>query len=115
MTQTSWDWPITDTQRSHSARATLLRSIPYETTLRGEAPAESTHSGQLLSLNISNGGMLVLMDQPPAVEQVLKVHIPTPVNMAEIPTLAEVRWTKPLPFGKSNGDGAFFVGLKFLF
>jgi len=115
MTQTNWDWPITDTQRSHSARATLLRPIPYEMTIPGEARAASTHSGQLLSLNISNGGMLVLMDQAPAIEQVMKVYVPTPINMAEIPTLAEVRWTKQLPFGKSNGDGAVFVGLKFIF
>ena len=115
MTQTNPDWPITDTRRSHGARATLLRPILYEIALPGEAPAESTHSGRLLSLNISNGGMLALMDQAPAIEQVMKVHMPTPINMAEIPTLAEVRWTKPLPFGKSHGDGAFFVGLKFIF
>jgi len=115
MTQTNWDWPITDTQRSHSARATLLRPIPYEITIPEEAPAASIHSGQLLSLNISNGGMLVLMDQLPLIEQVMKVHVPTPINMAEIPTLAEVRWTKQLPFGISNGDGAVFVGLKFIF
>ena len=115
MTQTNWDWPITDSQRSHSARATLLRPIPYEMTPPDEASAASTHNGQLLSLNISNGGMLVLMNQAPAIEQVMKVYVPTPINMAEIPTLAEVRWTKPLPFGKSHGDGAFFVGLKFIF
>jgi c-di-GMP-binding flagellar brake protein YcgR len=115
MTQTGLDWPITDSQRSHSARATLLRPIPYEITIPGEAPAESTYSGQVLSLNISNGGMLVLMDQAPAIEQVMKVYVPTPINMAETPTLAEVRWTKQLPFGKSNGKGAVFVGLKFIF
>jgi PilZ domain len=115
MTQTNLDWPITDTQRSHSARATLLRSIPYEMTIQGETPAASTHRGELLSLNISNGGMLVLMDQAPAIEQVMKVHMPTPINMAEVPTLAEVCWTKPLPFGKSDGEGAVFVGLKFIF
>jgi hypothetical protein len=115
MTQANWDWPITDNQRSHSARATLLRPIPYEMTIPGEASAGSTHSGQVLSLNISNGGMLVLMDQAPSIEQVMKVHVPTPINMAEIPTLAEVRWTKQLPFGKPNGNGTFFVGLKFIF
>ena len=114
MTQTNWVWPITETQRSRSARATLLRPIPYEMTIPEEVPAGSTHSGQLLSLNISNGGMLVLMDQAPAIEQVMKVHVPTPINMAEIPTLAEVRWAKQIPFGKPNGEGAFFVGLKFI-
>jgi hypothetical protein len=55
------------------------------------------------------------MDQAPQVDQVLKVYVPTPVTVAETPTLAEVRWTRKLPFGKSNGNGAYFVGLKFMF
>jgi hypothetical protein len=59
--------------------------------------------------------MLVLMDQVPAIEQVMKVYVPTPISMAETPTLAEVRWTRKLPFGKPSGDGACFVGLKFMF
>jgi hypothetical protein len=113
--QTEWEWPMTDSQKSHSERAALLRPILYEmTTPVEEAPASSTHSGKALSLNISSGGMLVLMDQVPAIEQVMKVYVPTPLSVAETPTLAEVRWTRRLPFGKSNG-GAHFVGLKFMF
>ena len=54
------------------------------------------------------------MDQAPAIEQVMKVYVPTPIRVAETPTLAEVRWTRRLPFGKTNG-GAYFVGLKFMF
>jgi hypothetical protein len=53
------------------------------------------------------------MDQAPEVEQVLKVYVPTPITIAETPTLAEVRWTRKLPFG--NGRGTYFVGLKFMF
>ena len=115
MTQAGLDWPITESQRSHGARATLLRPIPYEMTIQEETLAVPTHSGQVLSLNISNGGMLVLMDQAPAIEQVMKVYVPTPISKAEIPTLAEVRWTKKLPLGKPNGEGVYFVGLKFMF
>jgi hypothetical protein len=86
---------MTDSQKSHSERAALLRPILYEmTTPVEEAPSSSTHSGKALSLNISSGGMLV--------------------SVAETPTLAEVRWTRRLPFGKING-GAHFVGLKFMF
>ena len=50
----------------------------------------------------------------PEVEQVLKVLVPTPTSSAGTPTLAEVRWTRKLPFGSSRSDGAYFVGLKFL-
>ena len=114
VTQTEWEWPMTDSQKSHSERAALLRPILYEMTTPVEDPSASIHSGKALSLNISSGGMLVLMDQVPAIEQVLKVYVPTPITAAETPTLAEVRWTRRLPFGKTNG-GAYFVGLKFMF
>jgi hypothetical protein len=113
--QTEWEWPMTDSQKSHNERAALLRPILYEMTTPVEAAVSSTHSGKALSLNISSGGMLVLMDQVPTIEQVMKVYVPTPITMAETPTLAEVRWTRKLPFGKSNGNGAYFVGLKFMF
>ena len=114
VTQTEWEWPMTDSQKSHSERAALLRPILYEMTTPVEAPAGSTYSRKALSLNISSGGMLVLMDQAPAIEQVMKVYVPTPIRVADTPTLAEVRWTRRLPFGKNNG-GAHFVGLKFMF
>ena len=115
MAQTQWDWPMTDSQKSHSERAALLRPILYEMTTPVEDPTAATHSGKALSLNISSGGMLVLMDQAPAVEQVMKVYVPTPISVAETPTLAEVRWTRRLPFGKTNGNVTYFVGLKFMF
>jgi len=114
VTQAEWAWPMTESQKSHSERAALLRPIVYEMTTPVEVPAASSHSGKALSLNISSGGMLILMDQVPAIEQVMKVYVPTPVSAAETPTLAEVRWTRRLPFGKTNG-GAYFVGLKFMF
>jgi hypothetical protein len=113
--QMEWEWPMADCQESHSERAALLRPIPYEMTSPVDGQNISARDGKALSLNISSGGMLVLMDQAPDVEQVLKVYVPTPISMAETPTLAEVRWTRKLPFGKPNGQGAYFVGLKFMF
>ena len=115
MTNTEWEWSMKDSHENHSERAALLRPIPYEMTATIEGVAGATPSGRALSLNISNGGMLILMDQAPQVDQVLKVYVPTPVTVAETPTLAEVRWTRKLPFGRVNGSGAYFVGLKFMF
>jgi len=80
-----------------------------------EAQAASTQSGKALSLNISSGGMLVLMEQIPDVNQVLKVYVPTPVAIAETPTLAEVRWARRVPFWQGVGTGPCLVGLKFMF
>lgn len=115
MTNTEWEWPMRDSHENHSERAALLRPIPYEMTATIEGVTGATPSGRALSLNISSGGMLILMDQAPQVDQVLKVYVPTPVTVAETPTLAEVRWTRKLPFGRVNGNGAYFVGLKFMF
>jgi hypothetical protein len=113
---TDWEWPIEGGSEDHSERAALLRLILYEMTssVQGRNSAVAK-DGRALSLNISSRGMLVLMDQAPAIEQVLKVYVPTPIVIAETPTLAEVRWTRRLPFGKSNGNGMYFVGLKFIF
>lgn len=115
MGQNEWEWPIVTNYQQHSERVALLRPIPYELTAPVDSPDSAARQGKALSVNISSGGMLVLMDQAPAVEQVLKVYVPTPITLAETPTLAEVRWTRKLPFGKQNGYGAYFVGLKFMF
>ena len=93
----------------------MLRPVPFEMTTQVDGPTDPVTSGKALSLNISNGGMLVLMDHAPEVEQVLKVLVPTPTSLAGTPTLAEVRWTRRVPFGKANGQGTYFVGLKFIF
>jgi hypothetical protein len=115
VTPTEWEWPMTNSKENHSERVALLRPIPYEMTTAVDRSSEPASAGKALSLNISNGGMLLLMNQAPQVEQVLKVSVPTPVTVAEIPTLAEVRWTRKVPFGEPNGNGAYFVGLKFMF
>lgn len=117
MAPTDWEWAVEDSDENHSERAALLRPIPYEMTSseQGSSNGVAAKDGKALSLNISSGGMLILMDQTPAIEQVLKVYVPTPVSIAETPTLAEVRWTRKLPFGKSNSNGICFVGLKFMF
>ena len=116
MAQGAWEWSTSDCQKSHNERVALLRLIPYEMTASVDRSSVAPSSdGRALSLNISSGGMLVLMDHAPDVEQVLKVYVPTPISAAETPTLAEVRWTRQVPFGKLSSNCPYFVGLKFIF
>ena len=115
MTQTEWEWPIETDLQKHQERVALLRPVPFEMTTHIDGPSNPVISGKALSINISNGGMLVLMDYAPEVEQVLKVLVPTPTSLAGTPTLAEVRWTRRVPLGRQNGQGTYFVGLKFIF
>lgn len=112
---TEWEWPIRDSYENHSERVALLRPIVYEMTAPEAGNGNLGMGGKALSLNISSGGMLVLMDQVPHVQQVLKVYVPTPITLAETPTLAEVRWTRKLPIGNSSSHVTYFVGLKFMF
>ena len=100
VTQTEWEWPISTHLQKHHERVALLRPVPFEMTTQVDDPADTASSGKALSLNISSGGMLVLMDHAPLVEQVLKVLVPTPTSSAGTPTLAEVRWTRKVPFGR---------------
>jgi len=115
VTQTEWEWPVRDCQENHLDRVALLRPILYELTKPVDSPDRSIGEGKALSLNISSGGMLVLMEQAPDVNQVLKVYVPTPVAVAETPTLAEVRWARRVPFWQGTGAGPYLVGLKFMF
>ncbi len=107
--QQGWNWPIFQTHQNHAERVALLRPIPYELSLPGGDVGAKVLYGRALSLNISSGGMLILMDQEPVLDQVMKVHVPTPIALAETPTLAEVRWTRRLPFSSSEREASFFV------
>src|SRR6185437_2361798 len=105
-----WEWRIRDSYENHSERAALLRPILYEMTASEAGNGNLVKGGKALSLNISSGGMLGLMDQAPDVEQVLKIYVPTPITIAETPTLAEVRWIRKLPIGDTNSHVTYFVG-----
>ena len=114
-----WEWPVVASRQQHAERVALLRPIPYdelydlETSLEQESPEPRVAShGKGLSLNVSSSGMLLIMDHPPNVNQAMRVHVPTPVAQAKTPTLAEVRWTRKLPF--QTFDRLYFVGLKFM-
>jgi hypothetical protein len=114
-----WDWPVAASRQQHAERVSLMRTIPYDVLYNmGTSPEQESreervaHQGRGLSVNVSSGGMLLIMDHQPKVNQVLKIHVPTPVNMAKTPTLAEVRWTRKVPY--QTFPDIYFVGLKFL-
>ena len=116
---TDWEWPVAASHQQHAERVALMRPIRYDMlynidTLHEQNSPEArvARQGRALSLNVSSGGMLLMMDHQPQVNQVLKIHVPTPVHMAKTPTLAEVRWMRQLPF--ETFPGIFFAGVKFL-
>ena len=123
-------WPVSTSAQQHRDRFALLRTIPYEITTaieeieeddEGEGKGHAINQkvtpgqeGKALSINISSGGLLLLMDQAPTTDTVLKVHVPTPITQARTPTLAEVRWVRRLPFMNGFQNFLHFVGLRFI-
>jgi PilZ domain len=92
-----------------SERFATMRPITYELF---ENTVGSRRPGHALFLNISSSGMLLLMDHPPEVQQVIKLYVPTPFSQAKTPTLAEVRWIRPSPTVPTSGT--YLVGVKYM-
>lgn len=117
MALVDWEWALLPSHQEHEDRQVLLRKVPYEYTSDIESDLFLAHlpafrKGTALSLNISPGGMLLLMRDAPELDQVLKVEVPTPVQHARTPTLAEVRWTRQIPL--TQLEDLHLVGIRFL-
>ena len=118
-------WPVTMNALQHRDRFMMLQPIPYETTTALEESDEGdegeeighqatpTENGKALLINISSGGVLLLMGYAPAPDTVLKIHVPTPITHTRTPTLAEVRWVREVPY--TLPANLYFVGMKFIF
>ena len=107
-----FDWPISVNNQQHSDRVIFMRSISYEIPSWPENERYESQQGRALSLNVSSGGILLLIDIALDVQQVLKIFVPSVLDIAQTPTLGEVRWTRPVPFDMT--DQLFFAGLKFV-
>lgn len=109
-----WKWKIKETDDLHRDRVALMRVIEYETVSEFSEGRDRGSKGKALSVNIGRGGMLVLMDREPTIDQPMKIFMPTPVGPVNIPTLVDVRWTRRLPFLTGKTRGVYFAGLRFI-
>lgn len=105
--------PVTPVHQEcrRSERAAFIEYCPYEISESLGDDAMAIHQGEALSVNISRGGMLLLMDQHPPVRQVLEIQLPTSTRR-ETPRLVEVCWTRQIPI--EDLDRRYLVGVKFL-
>lgn len=107
------DMPTHQEQRS-SERIPLIQPCPYELSrVPGGGGVELSH-GYALTVNISSGGMLLLMPQAPDERQIFEVQAPSLRTQAKSSTkLVEVCWTRQLPMGAEGSMHS--VGVRFLF
>lgn len=100
-------------ERRKSARIPLLRHYPYELSkIAGNETVEFTE-GITLSLNISSGGMLLLMPWAPAERKPFELQTLFLTEGGRGRRLVEVCWTRELPVGVDVG--VYLVGVRFLF
>ena len=107
------DLPLTEVLRERRLDARFAVRTPclYELDRkrRRETPVIS---GKAHSLNVSSGGVLLLLDQQPQTGQVLSLHNPT-LHSQPGTSLFEVRWTTSLPLGTQQG--CYLVGCHLAF
>lgn len=112
-----WKHSLAERQRQ-SARVPFMRAIRYEasealpTDEYQHEPYTPARQGEALCINISSGGVLLMMDWDPQLERIIRLDVPTPVSPVRTPTLTQVRWKRKAPSGEKNGR--YFVGLKFI-
>ena len=106
--------PVTPVHQDcrRSERAAFTEYCPYEISESLGDNAIAIHQGEALSVNISRGGMLLLMDQSPPVQQVFEIQVPASTRGKTL-GLVEVCWTRQIPI--EDFDSRCLVGVKFLF
>jgi len=106
-----WDLPMHALDVRRPGRVPLLARVSYEGGVPVGESGLSPRSGHALTLNVSDSGMCLLMEHAPELEAVLRVRIPTTTSLARIPTLAEVRWVRRVPFEEAT---MYCAGFRFL-
>ncbi len=102
-------------QRRKWERKQVVGTCPYEMSETIHDTSLVIHRGTAISINYSPGGMLILMDQAPRMDQVISLRVSSTTSAPEHPTLAEVRWTKTLMVEAEDGHHEMHLaGLRFL-
>ena len=99
-------------QRHGPARHSLIRAVTFEAgRIEGRTTAAIGTRGKGILVNISNGGMCLLIDRQFRVQETLRVRVPTQCSETSMPTLAEVRWIREGQLGEHE---VYLLGLQFL-
>lgn len=99
-------------QLIRSERVAVLRWCPYAMTEWRDSDTLLFREGEALSINVSSGGMLLLMSHTPDVQQVFEVSTPRAGKEATALALVTVRWTRQT--SKDSSEGLSLVGVEFL-
>jgi len=104
--------PSNPEDRRESDRIPIMRPCPYEMTELITDEIAVLHRGSAVCLNMSDGGMCLLMPDAPKAAQVFSVHAPAPRTMEPMARPVEARWIRPS--SPEEAERMYFVGVKFL-
>ncbi len=107
-----WSMGVAIPQLIRSERVAVWRSCPYAMTEWRDSDTLLFQEGEARSINVSSGGMLLLMSNTPDVQQVFEVYTPTAGKEATALALVTVRWTRQISMDSSQGLS--LVGVEFL-
>jgi hypothetical protein len=100
-------------ERRISERLQTFHPCSYELARISCHDTVELSEGLTLSLNISMGGMLLLMPELPGERKVFEVHILSPPKPEKTTKLVEVCWSREFSFGV--GTKVHLVGVKCVF
>src|SRR5256885_10953716 len=102
---TGSEWPSSmfGDESARGDRFPLMRPVPYEPRAAiSEAGSMGGRPRTGLTINVGSGGMCLLADWEPAIYPGLRVEFPMPAAAAGAPTLAAVRWKRPVALGRNR-------------
>lgn len=100
-------------ERRDSDRVSRIRVCLYELANLLSNDTVEVSEGRALTLNMSSGGLLLMLPQSVGERQVFEIKVPSLADEIRTTKLVEVRWTRPLPVNVHTT--MHLAGVKFLF
>ncbi len=98
--------------RKRPSRLPFLRFITYGLGAPG-APEPQPRRSQAAAINVSDGGLCLLVNELINETDILRLDLPLPDVATTSSTLAEVKWLKLVPWATDKSP-EYFVGVQFL-
>jgi len=99
-------------ERRDNERVSRIRMHPYALSKLSGSDRVDLSEGRAITLNVSLGGMMLLLPQAVGERDVFEITAPSVADEKPTTKLVEVRWIRPLPV---TGYSLHLVGVRFLF
>ena len=99
-------------ERRNEERIIRVGMCSYELSRFSGSVRLDLVEGRAITVNISRGGMLLLLAQPVQERTVFEIRAPSVADQKKTTKLVEVRWTRPLAV---TGKNLHLAGVQFLF